>query len=304
MAKANIEIRHLKYFIAVAELQNYRRAAQQLNISQPPLTRQIQQLEEELGVELFARKGRGVELTDAGRLFQAEAGKLLLLLDQAVDRVRAAGRGEIGRLDVGVFGSAILNVIPRLIDAFRARQPGVTVVLHDMNKVEQLAALRDGRIAIGFNRFLWDEPGIVKERILKEPLYLACPAASPAAARGRLSLAELRDLPFILYPRSSKFGFADKILSLCRKHGFTPQVVQEVDDVLTAISLVFSGFGVTLVAHSATNLQMPGLVFVPLEDDGESFVELHCIYKADARNPTLTAFLDIIRAYNTNRPMN
>jgi DNA-binding transcriptional LysR family regulator len=297
MSKANIEIRHLKYFVAVAELSNYRRAALLLHISQPPLSRQIQQLEDELGVELFLRKGRGVELTAAGALFYTEARNILQLTDQAIEKVQLAWRGQIGRLDLGVFGSAILDVIPKMIGEFREKFPGVSIVLHDMNKIEQIAALRDGRIALGFNRFVWDEPDLTKERILRENLFVACTDGDDIANNSELSVRDLKGKPMILYPRSSNPGFADKILTLCRNDGFEANIVQEVDDVLTAISLVFSGFGVTLVAKSAINLQMPNIKFIPLRDNGESYVDLFCQYRNKDNSVILSSFLEIIRSH-------
>lgn len=296
MVKANIEIRHLKYFVAVVEEMSFRRAALRLHISQPPLSRQVQQLEQELGVELFSRKGRGVELTPTGHLFFTESKNILALTEQAIEKTQLAGRGQIGQLDVGVFGSAVLDVIPKLISEFRRSFPRVNIVLHDMNKIEQLQALRDGRLTIGFSRFVWDEPDILKESVLCEHLFIAHNSQDNMGGEDDLSISSLKNWPIIIYPRNPRPSFADRVIELCRSRGFEPNIVQEVDDVVTAIALVSSGFGVCVVAQSATNLQMPNVVFRRLERSKETLVELFCQYLSNNTSPILSSFLDIIRS--------
>lgn len=296
MSRPNIEIRHLRYFLAVAEDMSFRRAALRLHVSQPPLTRQVQQLEEELGVELFARKGRGIELTPAGEMLFVEARKILDLTAQAIEKAQLAGRGDVGRLDVGVFGSAVLDVIPKLITAFRDAHPGVSIVMHDLNKAEQLKALRDGRLTVGFNRFVRDEPDIVKECVLREHLLIACSKTNPLSMKDEISIEDLQRQPLVLYPRLPRPGFADKVVAFCRSRGFEPHVVQEVDDVVTAVALVSSGFGLCVVAESATTLQLPNVCYRPLEKTPDTWVELYCQYLRDDRSPILKAFLEIIRS--------
>jgi len=153
-----MELRHLKNFIAVAEELSIGRAALRLHISQPPLTRQIQQLEADVGAQLLLRTPRGVELTDAGRAFVAEARNILALAEQATERAHKIGLGELGRIDVGIFGSGIFGIIPKMLLAYRQSYPGVNIVLHSMNKGEQVAALRQHRLNVGFNRLLQDAP--------------------------------------------------------------------------------------------------------------------------------------------------
>ena len=155
-----MDFRHLKYFITVAEELNIGRAAARLHISQPPLTRQIQQLEEQLGVQLFVRTPKGVELTQAGALFLDEARNISTLLELAIERTKRAGQGKLGRLDIGIFGTSVLGAIPQILQRFRDEHPDVRVVLHTMSKHEQLAALRQRRITIGFNRMLTPQPDI------------------------------------------------------------------------------------------------------------------------------------------------
>jgi DNA-binding transcriptional LysR family regulator len=295
MPSPNIEIRQLRYFVAVAEELNFRRAALRLHISQPPLTRQVHQLEQELGVELFDRLSRGVALTAAGAAFLVEARNILSLADLAVEKARLAGQGQIGRLDIGVFGSAMFDVIPRLAAQFHKAYPGVTIALHDMNKAEQIKALREGRLTIGFNRFVWDEPDMVKESVLVEHLFVAHDGRMAAPDGDFLTIADLARAPLILYPRVARPGFADRVVALCRDRGFEPNVVQEVDDVVTAIALVSSGFGSAIVTESATNLQLPHVTFTPLERTPETGIELFCQYPKGEPSPILAAFLEIIR---------
>ena len=168
-----MDLRHLKYFIAVAEELNIGRAALRLHISQPPLTRQIQQMEEELGVALFIRTPRGVELTQAGEMFLEEARNIRALIERAIERTKRAGEGKLGRMDIGIFGSGILGAIPKLLHLFRDTHPDVEVVLHTMTKEEQIEALRQKRISVAFNRMLLPLPDITSELILREPLFLA-----------------------------------------------------------------------------------------------------------------------------------
>ncbi|MBS0317603.1 MAG: LysR family transcriptional regulator, partial [Proteobacteria bacterium] len=163
-----MDLRHLKYFLAVAEELNIGRAAARLYISQPPLTRQIHSLEEELGVELFVRTAKGVELTQAGEMFKEEASNIRMLVEAAIDRVQRAGEGKLGRLDVAIFGSAIYDIIPKLLQDFNNRLPGVNIVLHTMNKNEQIEALRQRRITVGFNRMTSPQPDIGRELVAME----------------------------------------------------------------------------------------------------------------------------------------
>lgn len=161
-----MEFRHLRYFIAVAEEGHIGRAATRLHISQPPLTRQIQQLEEELDVQLFTRTPRGMELTPAGELLLHEARNIRAVVEQAAERTQRAGQGKLGRLDIGIFGSAILDTIPAMLLTFRSAFPDVKVVLHNMSKDAQIAALRQRRIDIGFNRFIEPCDDIVSEIVI------------------------------------------------------------------------------------------------------------------------------------------
>lgn len=293
-----MDLRHLRYFVAVAEEENIGRAAARLHISQPPLTRQIQQLEEELGVTLFTRTPRGMELTQAGELFLEEARNIRALVEQATERTQRAGQGKLGRLDVGIFGSAILDAIPKLLLAFRNRYPDVKVVLHTMTKAEQIEALRQRRISVGFNRMLAPLADLEIKQVTTEALLLAVPAEHPLAAQPVIRFAELQDHPMVLFPTGARPSFIDKVIGLCADSGFQPQISQEVGDAVTGVALVAGGFGVCLVPDSATTLQFPGVVYRQLADTPPNFfVDLSCIYRKDDQSPILAAFLDTAERY-------
>ncbi|KAF1711485.1 LysR family transcriptional regulator [Pseudoxanthomonas kalamensis DSM 18571] len=291
-----MEFRHLRYFIAVAEEQHMGRAAARLHLSQPPLTRQIQQLEGELGVCLFERTPRGMELTQAGSLFLEEARNIQSVIERAVERTQRAGQGQLGRLDIGIFGSGILGTIPQFVLAFRNAYPEVNVVLHTMSKDEQIEALRQRRITIGFNRLLGPDPDITSELVRTEQLLLAINANHPLASRKRIPANALRDMSLILFPAGVHPGFVDKVHGICHKLGFVPRVSQEVGDAVTGAALVASGFGACLVPESATVLSLPGVVYRSLSGmPKDSGVDLSCIYRRDDRSPLLAAFLESIR---------
>ena len=293
-----MELRHLKYFIAVAEEQNIGRAAARLHISQPPLTRQIQQLEEELDVQLFVRTPKGMEITQAGTLLLEEARNIRSLVEQATERTQRAGQGKLGRLDVAIFGSAILDAIPKLLLSFRNSYPGVKVVLHTMTKAEQLEALRQRRITVGFNRMLAPEPDIGTELVTLEKLLLAVNESDPLADWPDIPFAELAHHPLVLFPTGARPNFIDKVMALCTECGFTPSVSQEVGDAVTGVALVASGFGVCLVPESATTLRFPGVVYRALRDvPPQGVVDLTCIYRRDDQSPLLGAFLETVRAF-------
>lgn len=293
-----MDLRHLKYFIAVAEEQNIGRAAARLNISQPPLTRQIQQLEEELGVRLFNRTPRGMELTQTGEVLLQEARNIRSLVEQATERTQRAGQGKLGRLDVAIFGSAILDSIPKLLLAFRTRYPGVNIVLHTMTKSEQIEALRQRRVTVGFNRMVSPLPDLSTTLVATEALLLAVNEGHELAGEESVSLSVLAKYPMVLFPTGQRPNFVDKVMGLCRDMGFAPQVSQEVGDAVTGVALVASGFGVSLVPESVTRLKIPGVIYRPLKNPpAQATVDLSCLYRSDDESPILAAFLDTVREF-------
>lgn len=297
-----MELRHLRYFIAVAEERHIGRAATRLHISQPPLTRQIQQLEEELDVQLFIRTPRGMDLTPAGELLLEEARNIRSVVEQAAERTQRAGQGKLGRLDIGIFGSAILDTIPAMLLKFRSAFPEVKVVLHNMNKDAQIAALRQRRIDIGFNRFIEPSEDIANEIVLTERLLIAINENHPLAKEQALPFQVLEDNPLILFPTGPRPSFIDKVMNMCHQKGLTPQIAQEVGNTLTGVALVASNFGVCLVPESATKLALPGVVYRPVIDPPEdSGADLNCIYRIDDQSPLLKSFLDTVRTFGNHR---
>jgi len=290
-----MELRHLRYFVAVADHGSIGGAAEHLHMSQPPLTRQIRQLEHELKAPLFRRTNRGVELTNAGRVFLDDARRVLQLAEQAADRAHRAGDGAVGRLDIALFGTGIFGVIPVLLKAFRTATPDVNIVLHNMNKEAQLDALEHRTIDIAFNRVVGPQAGITTEVLLKERLFVAVPDDHPLAARTAVRLTELEGEPMVLFPRGLRPNFIDIVNDACRSVGFEPTVVAEVDDVVHGIALVASGGALCLVPRSGKNLRVPGVVFRPLTHGPLSHVDLCCVYRTDDTSPVLQRLLQSFR---------
>ena len=296
-----MDLREMRYFLAVAEERHFGRAAERLHIAQPPLSRQIKAIEDRLDAQLFIRTPKGVELTAAGQTLLDEVPNLLALAQRALERTQLAAQGNIGRLDVGLFGSGVLDVIPRMLARFHAERPEVRIVLHNLTKAEQLQALRERRLSIGFNRLVPQDPELVIENVLRERLFVAAHESHPLAARKRVPIDALSDLPLILYPNVPMHGLAQEVLNAMRREGARPCVEQEVEDVLTAIALVAGGFGVAVTTQSATSLRLPGVVFRPLDSKTLRDLELSCLYRRGDPSPVLQAFLDVVRRFARER---
>jgi DNA-binding transcriptional LysR family regulator len=297
-----MDFRHLKYFLAVADELNIGRAAKRLHISQPPLTRNIKALENELGVDLFVRTSKGVELTQAGQLFKEEAANIRMLIEAAIDRVQRTGQGKMGRLDIGIFGSAIYDIIPQLLQRFKQRHPDVNVVLHTMTKTEQLEALRQRRITLAFNRMMMPQRDIGCELVVTERLFVAAPQDHPFAMLQAVPFRALSNYPLVLFPNVGRPNFVDRVRDLCQRHGFEPQIAQEVGDAVTGIALVARGFGVTLIPESAVRaLTFVGTVFKPLADAPEAVVDVSVLYRASDQSALLKSFLDVVNDFRQGK---
>nr|WP_205194202.1 MULTISPECIES: LysR family transcriptional regulator [unclassified Burkholderia] len=291
----------MRHFLALAQELNFGRAAARLNMAQPPLTRHIHALEAQLGVALFIRTPKGVILTEAGRTLLDHIPNVLLLAERAEQETRLTGEGYLGRLDVGIFSSGILNVIPRLLADFHKARPAVKISVQNMSKAEQIAALRERRITIGFNRLVPEDEGLCVESVMKERFLLALYEGHPLCRKKSISLRDLDDEPMILYPNAPVHGLAQEVALAFRMEGLRLRVEQEVEDVVTCIALVASGFGVAITTESAANLRLPYVVYRPLSSKHLRAIELSCLYRRDNDSPTLQFFLEVIRQFAARR---
>ncbi len=253
-----MDLKQMRYFLALAEERNFTRAAERLHMAQPPLTRQIRALEEELGAELFVRSTKGVTLTEAGEALLAEVPNLLALAERAKAQTLKASLGQSGQLDIGIFGSGVLDVIPRILARFHARRPAVKIVLHNLSKTEQMAALRERRISVGFNRLIPPEDDLKVETVMRETMMVALPEKHPLARRAEVTIPDLSDRPLILYPRLPIAGLAQMVMQAFVREKAVLRVEQEVEDVLTAVALVAGGFGACVTTASSASLRLPG----------------------------------------------
>jgi DNA-binding transcriptional LysR family regulator len=289
-----MELRHLRYFVAVAEELHFGRAALRLHMAQPPLSQQIQQLEAEMAVKLFERTNRRVELTPAGQVFLQEARSILDSVEGAVTRAQRASRGEQGWFGVGFVGSANYDVLPTILRLFRERYPEVELVLQELLGEEQEQALREKRIHVAFTRLSTPEPGLTLEPLIQEPLLLAVPATHPFAEHKNVRLRDLAHEPFILFHQPSPSSYGSYLVRVCQDAGFTPRMVQRVGEVQTAISLVSAGIGITLVPSLVQNFQREGVVFKTLTNPTPT-IGLMLLYREADASPILPHFLQIAR---------
>ncbi|HYR95104.1 MAG TPA: LysR substrate-binding domain-containing protein [Candidatus Binatus sp.] len=296
-----MELRHLRYFVAVAEELHFGRAAVRLRMAQPPLSHQIRQLEEEMGVALFHRTKRRVEITPAGQVFLEEVRHLFAQAELAVSRAQRANRGEIGKLGIGFVPSADLDILPRVLRTWGKRFPRVEIDLHALLAVAQVEALREDRIQVGFVRLPVDGGGLVIETIQQEPLMAVLPAGHRLARCARVRLADLAGDPMIMFPRRVASGYYDLLISACRGAGFTPQVLHEPGSIQTNLGLVSAKLGVTLMPASIRTLRRAGVVYRPLAPPVPQ-VEMALAYRRDDRSAVLPAFLQVVREVVRNRP--
>ena len=264
-----MEIRHLRYFLAVVEQRGFTRAAEHLGVSQPPLSRQIRDLEIELGIELFERGTRPVQLTEAGRVLFEQAAPVVAALDQIGQTMKRWKQLRRPRFAVGVVGSILHGDMPAMIRRFRARMPDVELELIEMITVEQVAALKTGRIDAGLGRVRIDDFAIVREVLFEEPLLLAMPAdAGLADQAGPVPIAALEGQRMIVYPSQPRPSYADQVLGLLARHGVVPAAVREVREVQTALGLVAVGEGMAIVPEALSQTRHGTIAYRPLAGTG------------------------------------
>jgi DNA-binding transcriptional LysR family regulator len=244
---SRLELRHLRYAVAVADTLHFGHAAERLHISQPPLSQQIRQLEEELGVQLFQRTKRHVQLTKPGEMFIQEARIILAQAEHAARVAERVGGGEAGQLIVAVAGPADSQFFIDVFRLFAKRHPTVRIALRNMSSAEQVDAIREGRIHAGFLVPPADDPALTTETVINQPIAIALANDHPLARRAYVPLSALAAERHIMFARHLGPHFFDAIVSACRESGFTLNVVHEVDNVHTACALVAAGLGVCLV---------------------------------------------------------
>jgi len=299
-----MELRHLRYFLAVAEERHFSRAAQRLHVSQPPLSQQIQSLEAELGVPLFTRGRGGVQRTAAGDALLPLARGILDAVEHAIHQTRQAGRGETGRLAVGFAGSMpFTDVMPRLLRDFRAAWPQVALDLREQPSQAQIDDLLAHRLDLGFIRAT---PSMTDARlstlvVQREPLLVALHADHALAAQPGLRLIDLRDQPFVLYSASLGSGLREQTLALCAQTGFTPCIAQEVHEMPTLIGLISAGLGVGIVAASMQRARLPLVAYKPLVDVQAS-TDVLLAWRRDDAQPPLRNFISLAQKLTAQAP--
>lgn len=292
-----MKINQLRYFLVLAEELHFVRAAARLNVSQPPLSRQIQALEHELGFELFVRGNQRVSLTEAGAAFYSDVKDTFAGLDRAVARSRGVARGEAGRLVLGMTGSVSFGVMPTILERFHGKFPQVRMEILHLIKAEQVEALAGRRISLGLTRSAVQTAQITSETIHQEPFIAALHESHPLTRQKVVALEKLAPDNFVLYRGNSWPSIADEIVGLCADAGFSPSIDQDTGEMQTAVSLVAAGMGVTIVADCIRSLLLPRVVYRPLTVRGKiPLTKLHAVYRKDDTSPVLKAFLRLARS--------
>ncbi|WP_251865894.1 LysR family transcriptional regulator [Achromobacter sp. Marseille-Q4962] len=264
-----MELRHLRYFVTVAEELHFTRAAARLGIGQPPLSQQIQQLEREIGTPLFLRLPRGIALTEAGARFLEDARAILAGAERAVDTARRLGRGEEGAVTIGFTASAVFHpYLPSAIRAYRDRYPGVRISLTESTTQSLLRSLRAGDVDVAFVRPPYaPDPEFAAERVLDEPMLVALPPGHPLGRKRAVPMKALAGEDFVLYPRPIGAGLYDAILSACQRAGFSPRVIQEAPQMASIVSLVAAGVGISIVPAAMRHMGAEGVEYRPIRGD-------------------------------------
>jgi len=284
----NVELRHLRYFVAVAEELSFGEAAKRMRITQPSISLQIQALEKTIGAELFVRRPH-VRLTKTGTALLTRAKPILDQMDEAIQLARNVAQGKEGVLRMGIVPSALMaSSLTRAIRRFRERFPGVELRLLEMSTVNQFEALRIGRIDAGLIRQPPDKMEYAFEIVAREKLMVVLPSSHPLANRSRISLSLLANESWILFPRSVNINLYDHLQKIFRKAGISPNVVQEASVIQTQISLVESGLGITVVPAGVRRIQVPGVVYHDLSSK-DSNTTIAFFWREDRTSPMVNA---------------
>jgi len=290
-----MELRHLRYFIAVAEELNFTRAAERLNTAQPSLSQQIKHLEQDLGVRLLNRSKRHVALTEAGKVFLAEAKELLARLDRAVQRAARAQQGKSIELSVGVVPAAEIKILPKLIPLLERHLPKVRLVFHNLPSAEQKRLLATGSLDIGLLRGPLHDPRLEVEDVLWEMLVVGLPAKHPLARKKAVTIRQLNDLPFIMVSRQGSPELHAAVRTFCERSGLHPRVVQQADNVLGNLNMIRAGIGFGLFPDYATSILPKGVVVKALAWNPTPVVSVVVAHRKGRPKAEIVAFMKLLR---------
>ncbi|MBA3408378.1 MAG: LysR family transcriptional regulator [Solirubrobacterales bacterium] len=296
-----MELRALRSFLAVAEELHFGRAAERVGVSQPSLSQHIARLEAELGTALFQRTSRRVRLTPAGAALVPGARRALIEVQRGARAARDAAGGSTGELVIGALGSALNGMLPALVRVFTAQAPDVAIDIRQLDTAEQLAALQDRRLDVGFIRSAEPTPGLVVTSVAEEPLVAVLPADHPLAAGATVALEALADQPFVLWPRQASVGFYDEVITACRHAGFSPHIKFEGRGAETLLGLVAAGLGVSIQPEPYRNLARTGVAFRPLAAPAPT-TTLQVAHRRGDLAPVVRRFLAIVDALVTGDP--
>ena len=290
-----MDLRQLRYFIAVAEELHFTRAAERLHIGQPPLSHAIQSLEADLGVQLFERTKRWVRLTGAGKLLLTDARRILLQVEQAGETARRAGRGEAGELRIGfTLSTPLTPLFASVIKRYRRDFPAVSLTLHEMATRRQLDALGERTLDLGFIRppEIAEPAALTFTRLRVDKLVAVLPTDLALAKKKTVAIRDLALLPFVMYPADAGTGIYPQLFRLCRAAGFEPRVAQEAGEASTIIGLVAAGSGVTVLPASFQHIQLEGVCYRPLSD-ADAITTLLLARRRGERAPLVDGFVKL-----------
>lgn len=296
----NMELRHLRYFVAVADTLNFRRAAERVHIEQSPLSQQIRNLEQELGVQLFTRTKRRVALTHAGRVFVSDAQAVLARANDGIERARQAARGSIGSLSLAYLTSMTNTFFVSVLHEFQYQHPGVTLSFSDMVPSAVLNAVAQRSADVGFLRGVFTHEELVIEELGTEPLVVAMPKDHPLAKKKRLTGGDLAKEPFVMVPDEGSMGYNDVIRAFCRENGFSPSLRAEANQMQAVIWLVHLGLGLSLIPLSLKGLHRGNVVYRELRDPPS--ISGKMVYRKNDASPVLKNFVDLALSATRKTP--
>lgn len=298
-----MDLRQLRYFVAVAREQNFSRAADKLHIAQPPLSRQIQQLEEELGVNLLDRSKRPLSLTEAGRFLYQQATRTLVNIDHIKEQTQRIGRSQRERFVIGCVGSTLYGGIPDLVRRMRAQWPELDIEISEMMSTEQVTALKDGRIDVGFGRVRFNDREVERLTLREERLVVALPKGhAKSLPKDPIALIELQDEPLIVYPSTPRPSFADEILNLLGELDVVPASVEEVREIQAALGMVAAGMGLCIIPAASQRQRPDDVCYRMIADENATSPIIMSYRRADANGRIKQVKQLISEMYAANPP--